>query len=148
MQEIIDAFGIDWRLIVIQVFNFALLLALLWYFLYKPVLNLLDQRQKKIAQGVRDAEASAQQLAQAEDEKGAILKKAHEEAEAVVLRAREHAEQKGSELLAAAQEKSARTLKDAEMKAKEAAERARKESEGEIARVAILAAEKVLRERS
>ena len=48
MQEILTAFGIDWRLIVIQVFNFAMLAYVLWYFLYTPVLKLLAEREENV----------------------------------------------------------------------------------------------------
>lgn len=145
MHEIISAFGIDWRLIVIQIFNFALLLGVLWYFLYRPVLNLLAARQEKIAKGVADAEAAATKLSNAEEERQGIVGKAHGEAEEIVDRAREHAEAKGAALLGETQEKSARVLAEAEAKAKESKARALKESEEEVAKLAVLAAEKVLR---
>ncbi len=145
MQEILTTFGIDWRLIVIQIFNFALLLALLWYFLYKPVLSMLDARKAKIEQGVRDAEAAGENLARAEEEKAAILKAAHGSAEEVLVRAKDAATEKGAEVLAEAAQKSERVLAEAALKAREIEERARKESEDEIAKMAILAAEKILK---
>ncbi len=145
MQEILTTFGIDWRLIVIQIFNFALLLALLWYFLYKPVLSMLDARKAKIEQGVRDAEAAGENLARAEEEKAAILKAAHGSAEEVLVRAKDAATEKGAGVLAEAAQKSERVLAEAALKAREIEERARKESEDEIAKMAILAAEKILK---
>jgi F-type H+-transporting ATPase subunit b len=145
MQEILTTFGIDWRLIVIQIFNFALLLALLWYFLYKPVLSMLDARKAKIEQGVRDAEAAGEKLAHAEEEKAAILKAAHGSAEEVLVRAKDAAVEKSAEVLADATQKGERMLTDAALKAREIEERARKESEDEIAKMAILAAEKILK---
>ena len=54
MEEIIHAFGIDWRLIVIQMFNFAVLAGALWYFLYTPVLTILSDREAKLKKGVED----------------------------------------------------------------------------------------------
>ncbi|HMA79010.1 MAG TPA: hypothetical protein VKP88_07860, partial [Candidatus Paceibacterota bacterium] len=59
MEQLIQAFGIDTRLIVVQIINFGLLLALLSYFLYRPILNLLEEREAKITQGIKDAEAAA-----------------------------------------------------------------------------------------
>ncbi len=145
MQEIINAFGIDARLIIIQLFNFGILLGLLWYFLYEPVLKLLDARREKIAQGVTDAEAAAHARAQADTERSEVVRSAHTEAEEIVKRAEAHATERGAALLAETQGKSARMLVEAASKAASIEARARKESEDEVAKLAVLAAEKVLR---
>lgn len=39
MDQLIQAFGIDAKLITVQIINFGILLAALTYFLYKPVLK-------------------------------------------------------------------------------------------------------------
>lgn len=146
MEAIISAFGIDWRLIAIQIFNFALLMGVLWYFLYTPILSMLEKREKAIAQGVADAEAAGEKLASADKERGTIVKVAHDEAGAVALRAKEHADKKAAEIVALAASKTERILTDAEKEALNIKEQARKESEAEIARTALLAAEKILKQ--
>jgi F0F1-type ATP synthase membrane subunit b/b' len=50
MEAIVEAFGIDAHLIIVQIVNFAILMAALGYFLYTPILNLLRDREEKIAQ--------------------------------------------------------------------------------------------------
>lgn len=147
MQEIIHAFGIDWRLIVIQIFNFAMLAGILWYFLYTPVLNLLAERERKIKKGVEDAEAAGVALTQADAEKKTILTSAQGEAAAIVARASEHAEEKGAGIVSEAQHKAERVAEEARVKALEIKAQAHKESEAEIAQVAILAAEKILNQK-
>ena len=73
MEQLIQAFGIDARLILIQVVNFGLLMAALTYLLYKPVLKMLHDRQEKIAQGLKDAEeAGLARLEATEENKGII----------------------------------------------------------------------------
>ncbi|MCF7815970.1 MAG: F0F1 ATP synthase subunit B [Candidatus Pacebacteria bacterium] len=144
MQEIIHAFGIDWRLIVIQIFNFGLLAGVLWYFLYTPILKILAEREEKIKKGVLDAEAAAVTLNLADEEKNKILTVAHGEATSIVQRASEHAEQKGVSIVAEAHTKAEKLASDARAKAEEIKAQAHKESESEIAQVAILAAEKIL----
>lgn len=145
MEEIIHAFGIDARLIVIQVINFAVLAGLLWYFLYKPVLSVIDARREKVAQGVADAEAAARERAAAGAEKAATLTAAHAEAERVLERATNEAKDVRATGIADARAEEGRILAAAEARAVELAERTRRESEAEIAKLAVLAAEKVLR---
>lgn len=148
MDELIHAFGIDGRLIIIQMINFVVLAVALTYFLYTPLLNMLKSREEKIAQGILDAENAAKAKATAEQEKKAVLATAHEEADAINVRAKASADAKASEIAQIAQEKAAATVKAAELKAEDMKAQALKESEGEIAKLAILAAEKILKEKS
>ncbi len=48
---------IDWFTVVAQVLNFLILVGLLRHFLYKPILKAIDEREKKIAAQLADAEA-------------------------------------------------------------------------------------------
>ena len=145
MQEIIHAFGIDWRLIVIQMFNFAVLMGALWYFLYTPVMNMLRERETKIQKGVEDAEAARKSLSEAETTKKQVLTEANTEATAVVKRAAVRAEEKSATIIKEAEERALRTLEEAKQKSAEIQRQAFKESEAEIAKVAVLTAEKLLR---
>lgn len=148
MEQLIQAFGIDVKLIIIQLLNFGILAGLLVYFLYKPILNILAQREAKITQGIEDAEAAAVAKASADEEKKEILSAAHKDAEEVASKAKVYADEKGEEIVLAAQTKAQNVIKNAEAKSEELKEQARKESEAEIAKIAILAAEKVLAEKS
>ena len=148
MDQLISAFGIDLKLIIIQIINFVLLVGLLSYFLYKPLMKMLADREEKIAKGVKDAESAAKALATAEEEKQAIVGEAHKEAEGVAARAKEHADQKASEITATADEKAAGIVSAAEQKAEDIKAQAHKDSEAEVAKLAVLAAEKVLKEKT
>lgn len=148
MEEIIHAFGIDQRLIIIQIVNFAILAGALGYFLYTPVLKLLREREEKIAQGLKDAEAAAAAKAEADTEKQVVLAAVHKEAEAVGERAKGAADAKAAEIVASAQDKAADLLKSAEAKSETLKAQAIKESEKAVAELAILATEKMLRERT
>src|SRR3989344_5401181 len=72
MSDLFAAFGVNWKLLLIQAVNFGLLLAALSYFLYKPILKIIDERRHKIAEGVRTAEAAAERLEEAEKEGGTM----------------------------------------------------------------------------
>lgn len=147
MDQLLHAFGIDAKLIIIQIFNFGVLMALLTYFLYKPVLNMLAEREGKIAQGIRDAEDAAKAKASADEEKKMVLADAHKGAEEIAANAKQFADDKAAGIVAEAQTKAEAVVKDAEAKGEEIKAKAHKESEAEIAKLAVLAAEKVLLEK-
>lgn len=145
MEQLFDTFGIDWKLLVAQAVNYGILLVVLTYVLYKPVMKTLDERRAKIAQGVKDAEDAAVKLAEADTQAGVRIAAADSEAEALVANAREAAGGEKARIVKEAEERAARLTADAEARAKESAEKALRDSEKEIARLAILAAEKAMR---
>lgn len=145
MEEIVHAFGLDGRLIVIQMFNFGLLVLALWYFLYTPILKILSEREAKLKQGVEDAEMAQRAKEEAGKEKELVLKEARIEAEAIVESAKTHAEVKGTDIVRDAEARALRMLEDTKERCDEERVLSRKASEAEIAEAAILAAEAILK---
>ncbi len=148
MEEIIHAFGVDARLILIQVVNFLVLMTVLGYFLYTPILNLLKERAEKVAKGIADAEAAEEARLNAEAEKKQVLTDAHAAASEVALRAKEAAAEKTEALIADAEARAGQIIVDAEQNAKRLHTEATKAAEADIAKAAMLAAEKILREQT
>lgn len=148
MGELFAAFGIDWKLLLVQAVNFGVLLAVLTYFLYKPILRIIDERREKAAEGVRAAEEANRRLADAKREGEKTVGEAAREAEQLVAAARARAEEKQNEIMREAETRAANLMKEAHDRAEEAKRTALQESSKEIARAAMLAAEKILREKS
>ncbi len=145
MEEIVHAFGIDGRLIVIQMVNFGILACALWYFLYTPVLTVLKNREEKIKAGIRDAELAEEARKNAAVESARTLTEAEQNAKAIVAGAEKRANEKSETLLHEAQRRVETVIEDARREALEVKSRALRESEAEIAKAAILAAESILR---
>jgi F-type H+-transporting ATPase subunit b len=145
MEELIHAFGIDWRLLIVQSVNFGVLLAVLTFFLYKPILRVLKERQELAEKGVRDAKEAEARLSQIGEERVKTLAAADEEARGIVARGKELGEQKRAEMLAQASAQADAALADARAQAEEAKRAALKAAEADIAKLAILGAEKILR---
>ncbi|MBI2638657.1 F0F1 ATP synthase subunit B [Candidatus Peregrinibacteria bacterium] len=61
-MELIHKLGIDWKLLIAQIVNFFILLFVLYKFVYRPVLDMLDKRSKTIEKGIADAKESEQRL--------------------------------------------------------------------------------------
>lgn len=144
MQEILSTFGIDWRLLLINALNFALVLLVLWYFLYTPLVRILESRRQKVAEGVRAAEAAKEKLGEIKRSKSVVLARAGKEADDVLAHARRAAAAKEKELLLQGEAAAARILKEAEGEAKELKERALAESRQEVAKLVVLGIEKVM----
>jgi F-type H+-transporting ATPase subunit b len=59
---------IDWFTIIAQVVNFLILVWLMKHFLYKPILNAIDTREKKIASEIADANKKKAEAQKESDE--------------------------------------------------------------------------------
>ncbi|KND47323.1 MAG: ATP synthase F0, B subunit [Parcubacteria bacterium C7867-004] len=145
MEQLFDAFGIDGKLLIAQLINFGVLFVALTWLLYKPVMKTLDERREKIAKGVEDAELATAKLEGADEEVSRRVQGAETEAEGIVASARDAANTEKARIMKEADARAAQIAVDADLRAKEAAAQALKESEKEVARLAVLAAEKVLR---
>lgn len=148
MDEVVRAFGLDWRLLTIQVVNFVLLLWVLQHFLYKPVLRMIEKRKREITAGVEAAAEADSRLQKFEEEKKTMLTQAVKEADSIMNTARASARAEEERMLAQAGERGEALLAQAKTEAVREREHALKEAEREVARLSVLAAEKVLRARS
>jgi len=140
--QVFAAFGIDWRLLLINAVNFAFLMLALWYFLYGPLMRILEERRQRVAQGVRDAEAAAQRLNEIEETRADLLHKAGNEADEIIARAREVGGEKEKQIVAQGEQVAASILKDAHAEAAELKHQAIEESKKEVAKLIVLGLEK------
>lgn len=147
MSEILNVFGVDWRILIIQMVNFGVLLLILWKFLYIPVIKMLKDRQEIVKKGVEDAEKAEIELSSAGAKKDEIITEATHTADDIVAGARDHGKVKADEIVREAQKKSEGIVSDAEARGEEARLQLIEESEREVAQAAVLAAEKILREK-
>jgi len=89
----VEALGINPTLFIAQLINFLLLIFILRALLYRPIMNLLNERTKRIEESVRDAEKVREQLANARRDYEAEIAKARQEAARIVAQAQERAKQ-------------------------------------------------------
>lgn len=55
-NQLLFQLGIDWKLLLSQMVNFFILLAVLTFFVYKPLIKIIKQRTAKIKEGLDKAE--------------------------------------------------------------------------------------------
>lgn len=140
----IAALGFSLPSLVSNLINFTILLIVLRLFLYKPVLRLLDERKRRIQEGLDQAAQAASQASASEQEAREAIEQAQREAREMVQQAQEGAAQLRAQL-----EERART--DAEQIVERAREEVRVERDQaieqlrrEFADLTITAAERVI----
>lgn len=106
---------IDWFTVIAQVLNFLILVWLLKRFLYKPILNAIDAREKRVAAELADADAKEAEAQKEKEEfkqkneefdqqRAALLSRAKDEAKSERQRLLEEARKEASDLRAKQQE--------------------------------------------
>jgi len=83
-----ETFGLNWWLFLSQCISFAIVCFLLQKFAYKPILNILEERRQRIAEGLANAERIKAQLAEAQKTSSEIIAKANAEAQKMIEEAR------------------------------------------------------------
>lgn len=139
-------FGLRGDLFVAQLVNFLLVLLVLWKFAYKPILKALDEREKKIAKSVLDAELVTKRLQDAEKEKAEILRLAREEADAFARKSLEDTQARKTEMVGAAKQEVERVIAHGKAQLTEEHDAMMVAMRKEIVEIAIAAATKVLGE--
>src|SRR6059058_1456449 len=108
LRDTAETFGWNPWLFLSQVISFAIVAFLLRRFAYKPILAVLEERRRRIAEGQLNAEKIKKQLAEAEQRYAEILAKANADAQRMIDEARESsahlAERKQQEAIAAAEQ--------------------------------------------
>ncbi len=139
-----EALGINLGFLVIQILAFVIVFLALEAWGYKPLLNMLETRKKKIAQSLEDARMAAEARADAEKDAARILADAHAEAGKIVREATERAQGAGRDAKAAA-EAEARAAREAILaEAQQERNRILGDLRGQVAALAIAATQKLV----
>src|SRR5512147_2500679 len=141
-----EALGINLGSLIIQIFAFIIVMLTLNAWVYKPMLDMMESRKQKIAQGLEDARFAADARANAEKEAAKILADAHAEAGKVVREATERAGSAGKEVKAIAEAEAAKAREAVMAEAELERNRILGDLRGQVAALAIAAANKLVGE--
>src|SRR5690348_3422277 len=132
-MEILKTFGIEPTLLIAQIVNFLIILFLLQKFAFKPILKMLNERKKTIAEGVKSAENARLALEEAIEKEKKLLKTAQQEAQVILADARKQSD----EFIAGSREEA---KKQVEQMLKEAKDKINQDSRELEKRLAVSAA--------
>lgn len=130
--------------LIAQIVNFLILVGILTKFAYKPLMQALEDRQKKIADSIDSAERERQEAQQLKLSYQQQLSDARSEAQAIVEKAEKLAEETKEEILKEARLESARILKNVQAEVARERELALAQIKGEVVILAMAAAGKII----
>lgn len=136
-MELIKNFGLDPILLGAQVVNFLIILYLLKRFLYKPVLELLKNRESAIKEGLQKAQEAALLLEKTKEEEKKIIKNAKEEAKKLLESAKAHSLSVAAELEESAKKQVERVLTEAKTQIEQETKNAESRLMANVSKIAI-----------
>lgn len=145
MEQLAQTFGIDWKLLAFQGINFLVLLFVLKQFLYGPLMRFVEERQRLIRRGVENASLADKSLAETKSKISEEKRRTSLESDKLLAEARRMGEERQATMMREAEARAAELRERAREEAETDKLRILRESQEEIARLSVLAAEKILR---
>ena len=88
-ESIPQIFGLNWPAFIAQVLAFSIVLFVLKTYAFGPIINVLEERRKRIAEGQANADKIKQQLAESEVRYREMLDQANAQAQKLIAEARQ-----------------------------------------------------------
>lgn len=129
-----------------QIFHFLLLLVLLRLVAYKPLLRILEERQKWVAGRIAQAEQAHAEAEKIKADLEAEMRRAREQAQAIIDKATKAGEEQAQNIIAQAKAEAERLKEGALADIQREKEKAVAELRDQVASLAILVAGKVIKE--
>lgn len=125
-MEILQNFGVNPILLGAQIVNFLLIFFLLKKFLYKPLLQTMQERKKRIADGLKYTTEAEERLAKIKEEEAKILKTAQTQAQKMLTETKEQTQEMLKTSQDNARKQTEKMLSEAKAQIDEEARRAEK----------------------
>ena len=145
-MDILNQFGIEAKLLVVQLINFVILALVFWKFILPRLTSLMNERQTQIRDSLAAAEQAQAEVAQAQAARDAELERAKQEADRVIAEAAGQAQAEAAAVITQAKEEAARIRRQQSDQLKADKETLRAELRAEVADVAVATTRKVLRD--
>ncbi len=140
-------FGLNWKLFLAQLFNFIVILLVLWRWVFKPLGAKLEERSANIEKSLKNSEEIKQQLQATEHFRKAEMEKVHEQADRIIMKAHQAALQTKAEILAEAKKSGEKLLVQAQKELASEKNKMLAEVREEAATLIVTATEKIIRQK-
>jgi F-type H+-transporting ATPase subunit b len=141
----IGSLGFNLPALIAQLINFLILFLVFRLFLYKPLLNMLDQRKKRIEEGIEASDEAKRRLSETEQETAKELDRARQEGQALIAQAQQAANRLREEETQRARAEAEQLIERARSEIALERDAAIAELRREFAGLAVTAAERVIK---
>lgn len=131
--------------LIAQAITFAILILVIVKFVWPPLLNAIETRQKEIADGLAAAQEGKQALQEADQNSKIALNKAKQEANAIIGQAEKRANEIVDEAKGTAKTEGDRIIESAKSEIEQEVNRAKEGLRAQVSTLAMAGAEKILR---
>lgn len=143
-MEIAQQFGIDGKLLAVQLINFAILVFVFWKFILPRITKMLAERSEQISSSLEEARKAREEAAKAADEREKHAEQAQAEAATLLKEVRDQAETERQTRLTEAKNEADRVLERAREQLEGDRTRLRTELRAELAGLAVETTRQVL----
>ncbi|MCK4540190.1 F0F1 ATP synthase subunit B [Candidatus Parcubacteria bacterium] len=147
MENLIETFHIDIKLLIAQVINFAIVFSVLYFFALKPLLKVMRDRTKKIEKSIDDAQKIEKKLSRTDEEYDKAIGKAKKEANIIMEKANIMAEEKRQDLIKKAKNEIGQIINKEKEQMQVEKAKTLKEIKKETADLVVVSLEKILEEK-
>lgn len=140
-------FGLNVKLFIAQLINFAIVLFVLWKWVFRPVAKGMTERANKIDASLAEAKRIAEEKQSFDSWKDAEVGKVRQEASVIISQAKTEAESLKSKILQDTKDEQQRVVEQTKAQLENEKAKAVNEIKGEIAGIVVTATEKILREK-
>jgi F-type H+-transporting ATPase subunit b len=118
-MQILNALGVDWRILIAQLVNFFLLLFILKKILYKPMISFLEDRENKIKKGLENAEKYEKNLIALDIDREKMFKETQKDAQKFINHAVQEGQVIKDEIITNARDESKKILAKTKLQVEE-----------------------------
>ncbi len=110
IQAVAGQFGLNGQIFAAQLINFTIVMVVLWLFVYKPIIKLLEERSEKIEKSVKQADEIEARVTEIEKEREAVIVEARRESQTIMEKAKKDSEIRGVEMIDSAKREVERVI--------------------------------------
>lgn len=94
MESLVSIFHVDYKLLIAQIVNFAIVFSILYFLIFKPLVKTMADRNSTIEKGLKDADEAREKIQKVNLEAESIISEAKKEAFLILSGSQKAAEEK------------------------------------------------------